>query len=156
MGRVYSVSSADVSVSATQDLLNLTATANMAFKLLRFECGQRSLATTWEAKPIRFRRVPATVTAGSGGSAVTPRPYNNGDAAATVTARANDTTAMTSSGTIVDLLTDMFVFFNGFLWVSTPRDEIIIAPSQGLAINMPTAPSGATNISCTAVIEEMF
>lgn len=156
MSRPYSINFSDVAVVATQDLINITATANMAFRLLRVEGGQRSLATSWEAKPIRIRRVPATVTAGSGGSVVTPRPLNNGDSAATITARSNDTTAMTSSGTIVDLLDDMFVFFNGFLYVPTPREDTIIAPNQGLAINLPTAPSGSTNMSFTAIVEEIF
>jgi len=128
----------------------------MAFRLLRVQGGQRTLGTNWEAKPVRIRRVPATVTAGSGGSTPTPRRLNFGDAVATITAHANDTTAMTSSGTIEDLLQDMAVFFNGFLFVATPREDIIIQPSQGLAINLPTAPSASTNMSWTAIVEELF
>jgi hypothetical protein len=102
-GRMYSINFADISVSASQDLINITATANMAFKIHRIELGQRSL-TAWESKPVKLIRLPATVTAGSGGSAVTPRPLNNGDSAATVTARANDTTPATTGGTATTLM----------------------------------------------------
>lgn len=49
---------------------------------------------------ISILRLPATVTAGSGGSAVTPVPMDDGDSAAGFTARCNDTTVATTSGSI--------------------------------------------------------
>lgn len=155
MSRVYSVSFADVSVSATQDLINLTCTASMGIRILRIEGGQRSLSS-WEAKPILVKNFPATVTAGSGGAAATPRPLRTTDAAATFTARVNDTTPMTSSGTATTLLTREFEFLNGFLWVPTPKEELVATISQGLNINMPTAPSGATSMSWTVIVEELL
>lgn len=156
MGRPYSISTGDVSVSASQDLINITATAAMAFDVLRVVVGQRSLATNWEAKPLRLRRMPATVTAGSGGSSLTPRRGIFGDAAPTITAHGNDTTPMTTGGTAEDLMQDMFVFFNGLLWVMTPREKLTITISQGLALNLPTAPSGASNMSATVWVEEIL
>jgi hypothetical protein len=154
-GRMYSINFADVSVSATQDLINITATAGMAFKIHRIELGQRTL-TAWESKPVKLIRLPVTVTAGSGGTTVTPRPMNNGDAAATVTAHANDTTAATTSGTATTLMARDWEFLNGFLVVFTPDERPVIAPSQTVALNLPTAPSGATLASGTILIEELF
>ena len=154
-GRMYSINFLDVSVSATQDLINITSTAGMAFKIHRIELGQRSL-TAWESKPVRLLRMPVTVTAGSGGTAVTPAKLNNGDAAATVTARANDTTAMTTSGSSAILMARDWEFLNGFLVVFTPDERPVIAVSQGVALNLPTAPSGATLVSGTILIEELF
>jgi hypothetical protein len=154
-GRMYSINFADVSVSATQDLINITATSGMAFRIHRIELGQRSL-TAWESKPVKLVRFPATVTAGSGGSAVTPAKMNNGDPAATVTSRANDTTAMTTSGTAVTIFARDWEFLNGFLIVFTPDERPVIAISQGVALNLPTAPSGATLVSGTILIEELF
>jgi hypothetical protein len=154
-GRMYSISFTDVSVSAAQDLINITATAGMAFRIHRIEGGQRTV-TAWEAKPLKLIRFPATVTAGSGGSTVTPVKLTNGDAAATVTARSNDTTPMTTNGTATILLTEEFVFLNGFLVVFTPDERPVIAPSQGVALNLPVAPSGATSMSFTLLIEELF
>lgn len=153
--RLYAVTMNAVAVSATQDLFNLTATANMAFKVHSIFLGQKTL-TTAEMKQIKCQRMPATVTAGSGGSVATPRPLNNGDSAAVVTARINDTTGMTTSGTAVDLYDDVWHFLNGLFWMPAPEQRPIIAPSQGFTVNLPTAPSGAMTVSGTVVIEELF
>ncbi len=154
-GRFYSISFEDVSVSAAQDLINITSTATMAWRLWRIMGGQRSI-TVFEAKPIRLRRFPATVTAGSGGAAVTPAPMGATATAATITARRNDTTAMTTSGTAVTLPTREFEFLNGFELVFLPDEAPVFTISQGCSINLPTAPSGATSMSWTAIVEELL
>lgn len=153
--RLYAVSFSAVAVSAAQDLIGLLATANMAFKVHYVELGQKTL-TSWEAKEITLRRNPATATVGSGGSAATPRPFNPGDAAATVTARTNDTTAQTTSGTQAILLARDWEFLNGFFWMPAPEQRPIIKPSEGFAINLGTAPSGSMTASGTVWIEELF
>lgn len=155
MARAYSVSIDQIAVSAAQDLFGLYAGANMAFRLLRIELGQRSL-TSWEAKPIKLIRMPATVTTGSGGTTPTPQKFNNGDAAATVTAHINDTVAMTTSGSASILFARTWEFLNGFFWLPTPREEIVIAPSQALAVNLPVAPSASMTVSGTIEFEEVF
>jgi hypothetical protein len=152
---MYSVNFAGVSVSAAQDLINITATANMAFKIHRIEIGQIGL-TAWAALPIKLVRLPATVTAGSGGSAVTPSRMNNGDLAATVTARANDTTPASTSGSASILLARDWELLNGFLVVFTPDERPVIAPSQAVSLNLPNAPSSATTVSATVLVEELF
>lgn len=154
-GRLYTISIADVAVSAAQDLINITATANMAFKLWRIELGQKTL-TNWEARGILVRRFPATVSAGSGGSAATPRPMSAGDPAATVTARINDTTPMTTSGTAVNLFARDWEFLNGFIWVPMPDERPVFGPSTGMSINLPTGPSASMTVSGFAVIEELY
>jgi len=154
-GRMYSVNFASVSVSAAQDLINITATSGMAFKIHRIEIGQTTL-TSWAALPIKLIRLPATVTPGSGGSAVTPSKMNNGDAAATVTARSNDTTPATTNGTATILLAREWELLNGFLVVFTPDERPVIAPSQAVQLNLPSAPSSATTLSATVLIEELF
>lgn len=154
-GRMYSINFAEVSVAAAQDLINVTAGAGMAFKIHRIELGQRSLAA-WEAKAVKLVRLPATVTPGSGGSGVTPAKMNAGDAAATITARANDTTPASTSGTATTLLSRDWEFLNGLLVVFTPDERPVIAPGQAVALNLPVAPSGAMLASGTLVVEELF
>src|ERR1044071_994781 len=110
--RLYTVQFNNVSISAAQDLFGLLATANMAFKVHWIELGQKTL-TSWEAKEVQLIRNPATVTVGSGGTAPTPQKVNNGDAAATVTARVNDTTSQTTSGTASTLWSREWEFLNG-------------------------------------------
>jgi len=154
LGRLYSVSFLDVAVVAAQDLINLTSTANMALEILRIEGSQRTL-TAWEMKPIKLVRNLATVTAGSGGTVATPQKINNGDAAATFTARANDTVAQTGT-TSSTLFASGFEFLNGYFKVWTPDERLIIAPSQGFAINLPTAPSASTLMSFSVLVKELF
>ncbi len=154
VGRLYSVNFLDVAVVAAQDLINLTATANMAFEVLRIEGSQRSL-TAWESKPVKLVRNLSVVTAGSGGTAPTPVKINNGDAAATFTARVNDTVAQTGTTSTI-LFSSGFEFLNGYFKVFTPDERLVIAPSQGFAINMPTAPSASTLMSFSVLVRELF
>jgi len=155
MGRFYTVSIDAVAVSATQDLFGLLATSGMAFKVHSLYLGQKTL-TTAEMKQITVRRNPATATVGSGGSAATPRPHVPGDAAATVTARINDTTPQTTNGTQAILYADVWHFLNGLIWMPAPEQRPIIKPSEGLAVNMATAPSGSMTVSGSLVIEELY
>ena len=154
VGRMYSVNFLDVAVAAAQDLINLTCTANMAIEILRIELGQRSL-TAWESKPIKLIRNLAAVTAGSGGTAPTPVKLNNGDAAATFTARVNDTTPQTGATSTI-LFSSGFEFLNGYFKVWTPDERLVIAPSQGFAVNLPTAPSASTLMSGSVLVRELF
>lgn len=153
--RLYSVSFADVAVAAAQDLINLTATANMGLKIHYIELGQRTLSA-WEAKNVILRRNPATVTVGSGGGAGTIRRMNPSDAAATFTARINDTTGQTTSSTAETLLARDWEFLNGFFWMPAPEQRPIIRPGEGFAIVLGTAPSASMTASGTAIVEELF
>lgn len=153
--RLYTVSIDAVAVSATQDLFGLLATANMAIKIHCIELGQKTL-TSWEAKELKLVRNPATATVGSGGNSATPRPLNPGDSAATFTARINDTTPQTTSGTQAILMSRVWEFLNGFFWMPAPEDRPIIKPSEGCALKLPTAPSGSMTVSGYMLVEELF
>jgi hypothetical protein len=158
MGRIYTASFDDVSISAAQTLFNVaTGTSgsplNMAVAIHMIVLGQRSL-TSWEAKPLRFTRTSGAYTISSGGASATPRPHNFGDAAATATARTNDTTS-NAAGTEVTLMTDEWVFLNNYLWLPAPEDRIILPPGQSFQLKLPTAPSGATSCSGSITFEEL-
>lgn len=153
--RLYTVSFTDVAITAAQDLFGILCTANMAIKLHCIELGQRTL-NTWEAKPIKLVRNQATATVGSGGSAVTPRAMNPGDAAATATARVNDTTGQTTSGTQEVLLSRDWEFLNGLFWLPAPEQRPIIKPGQGVALQLTVAPSASMTTSGYIQFEEMF
>lgn len=158
MGRVYTASFDDVSVSAAQALFNVaTGTSGspllFAVSIHSIVLGQRTL-TAWEAKPLRFTRTTGAYTPSSGGAAPTPRPHNPGDAAATATARTNDTT-QNSGGTTITLITDEWVFLNNYLYLPPPEDRIILAPGQSFQLVLPTAPSGSTSCSGSVTFEEL-
>ena len=155
MGRIYEISFQNVSISATQDLFNIAATSGMAFALHEIQLGQIT-QTSVENLQISLRRFTATVTNGSGGGAATPQKHTSGDAAATVTARINDTVVATTNGTATVIRPDTFSLLNGYFYLPAPEDRIIIAPSQNLIIRLDSAPAAARTMSGSAVIEELF
>lgn len=152
--RLYAVTFDNVAATAVQDLISVTATANMAIRIHEAAVGQIDL-TTVSSLRVALRRLPATVTAGTGGNAFTPVKLQNGDAAATATARINDTGVATTSGSATVIVADTFNVLNGFLWLPAPEDRIIIAPSQALVFSLLTAPTSC-HISGRVIFEELF
>lgn len=153
-GRIYSVSFQNVTVLAVQDLISVTCGATKIIAILSVNLGQIT-ATAVANTRIRLRYLPATVTAGSGGSVVTPRLFVPGDVAAVATSRANDTTQATSSGTAVDLWDDQWNIVNGFLWVPpVPSRPPVIGLSGAFVVSLDTAPASIVT-SGTVVFEEL-
>lgn len=163
VGRIYAITFAGVVVSAVQDLFGVLATANMAFAVHSIELGQvgmqpGSLAPAF--LPIKLKRWLPNLTAGAGGTVAAPEPYNYGDAAATITARVNDTTQMGSNVAAIALLARYWEVYNGFLWTPQPEQRPVIRPGQGLALSLDAAPPndiyGNVTMAGTMVVEELF
>lgn len=153
--RLYTATFTDVAITAAQDLFGILTTANTAIKIHCIELGQRTL-TSWEAKSVKLVRNPATATVGSGGTAVTPRLINPGDAAGTATVRANDTAGQTTSGTQETIFSRDWEFLNGFFWLPAPEQRPIFKPSSGLALQLVVAPSASMTASGYIEYEELF
>ncbi len=127
--RPYSVQFHNVSVSAVQDLIALYSGASMASELHGVVIGQVT-GTSVANLAISVKRLPASVTAGSGGAAATPQKINRGDGAATATARTNDTSQATTGGTAAVLHADVFNTVNGYQFFWPPADVPTIGPSE--------------------------
>jgi hypothetical protein len=153
-GRIYTVGFQNVTISAVQDMISITVGTSKIVAILSVNIGQVT-ATSVANQRIRLRYLPVTVTAGSGGSAVTPRPFVSGDAAVTVTARQNDTVQATTSGTAVDLWDDQWNVVNGFLWVPpVPSRPPVIGISGAFIVSLDTAPSSLVT-NCSVTLEEL-
>lgn len=154
-GRKYTVSFQNVAISAVQDVISLIAGSSKALALHHVNLGQITGVTVSNLR-MRLRMLPVTVTNGSGGSAPTPQKTNPSDAAATFTARANDTTQATSSGTAVDLYPDVFNTINGFVWYPPIIGHPPICPISGAFIlSLDTAPGSAITCNFAATVEEL-
>src|SRR5579862_160074 len=104
---VYSVPFKNVSISAIQDVIGIYAGSSKALEIHEVRLGQTTITTATQLR-LTLRRLPATVTAGSGGTTPTPIPQNKNDTAATFTAHANDaTTQASTSGTALDYTPDV-------------------------------------------------
>jgi len=154
-GRAYSVEFNNVAVSVVQDLIALYCGSSMACGLLGFVIGQIT-GTTVANLRIRVRRLPTTVTSGSGGGAATPRKAMQGDAAATATARINDTTQATTSGTAETLHSDVFNTVNGYQFFWPPNMVPTIGISQAAVLSLDQAPGAPMTMSGTLYFEELI
>jgi hypothetical protein len=154
MGRVYTVNFASVAVSTAQDLITIFTGAK-AVRLHSAVIGQTTAATVGNLA-VSIKRLPATVTAGSGGTTPTPQPVSPNDTAATITAHANDTTRTTTGGTAAVMVADVFNVINGYLYLPPDEDRIVVGPSQALVLSLDTAPGSSETMSGTITVEELF
>ncbi len=153
--RPYSVQFNNVSVSAVQDLIALYCGASMGIELHGIVLGQIT-GTTVQNLRVSVKRLPATVTPGSAGSAPTPQKIMRGDAAATVTARANDTVQATTSGAVATLHSDVFNTVNGFQFFWPPNDMPTIGLSEAAILSLDTAPVAPLVMSGTFYLAELI
>jgi hypothetical protein len=144
----------NITVSAVQDLLAVYAGTSKIFAVLYISIGQVTSGSVANQR-MRLRYLPATVSAGSAGSAGVFKPTRSGDPAATLTGRINDTTQASSSGTVIDLWSGQWNIINGFEWVPPiPSDPPIIGISGALILSLDSAPASlVTNASI--LVEEL-
>ncbi len=144
--RMYSVSFADVAVSAIQDIFQLSAASNVGVRIHQVRIGCE--ATVSEALRIRIARATAgTVTGGP-----TPRQLDTGFAAADSSWDINDLTPLTIGNILWE---DWFNLVTGFNYFPTPETRPFI-PGGGLfVINAPVAPAAAVDMSGTVIFEEI-
>jgi hypothetical protein len=154
MGRVYEAGFSAASISAVQDIFSIQSTSGMAFCVREIVLTQIT-AVTIEAWRMTLKRFSGGYTIGAGGSALTPAKHNFNDAAATCTARSNDTT-QTTGGTAVTIRPDGFNLINGYQYLAIPDKEIIISPSQAFVLSLDAAPAGTRVVNGAITFEELY
>ena len=154
-GRTYSIVFRNVNVSAVQDLCAAYCGASMAIELVSLTIGQIT-QTAVEILQISIKHLPATVTAGSSGSSYTPNPDTPTDAAATFTARINDTTPATTGGTADYKHEDTFNLVNGYQWIWPERARPSAKLSEALIFSLDSAPAALRVMSGSMKVRELF
>lgn len=112
---VFTIVCENVAVTAVQDVLAAYASSTKKLRLLAVELAANG-QTIVGNYPIRLRYLPVAVTAGSGGSLVTPRNVNPDGASPSFTAHSNDTTQAVTAGTALDYVASQFNPINGYYW----------------------------------------
>jgi hypothetical protein len=151
MGRVYSASFEEVTVSSAQDLFEVVAPADAAVEIHSWTITQSSDAGDAQAEmlPILVHRGTAT---GSGGTSVTASPKSLGDAAFGGTVEANNTT-QSVEGTF--LHAEAFNVQIGAYYLPPPEDRDEISPSALYIVELQAAPADALTVNGTVVFEEI-
>jgi hypothetical protein len=153
-GRTYVVSFSAVAVTAVQDFFYFKAASDKPISPAKVVISVDSSETNEQLK-ISMKRLPATVTAGSGGSAPTPEKTSPGQGSAGFTARINDTTQATSSGTAVRLTPEGWPSQGGFEYKPDVFERVQFSSSEACVFSLDVAPGSSVNVSGYAFIEEL-
>lgn len=160
LGRLYTVDFVAVSIIAQQDLFYIKPAAD---KICIIEAiylaASGGTADAGDAQEelldVELLYVPATVTAGSGGTAPTPQPKMINDSAASFTARVNDTTKATSSGTIVNRHPDGWNNRIPFVYAPPAEHRDIVANAAAVVFRLNTTPVDAILVSGSMCVREL-
>jgi hypothetical protein len=139
--RIYSAAFDNVTIAAVQDVFYLKAGAANGIEIHHVQLGAGAVTGAAEIR-LRLKRLPATVTAGSGGSAPTISTTDSGDTkAATATARANDTTQATTSGTAVIILPWQWNVLGMFEYLPAPEDREVCQAAEAFVLDVAATPA---------------
>lgn len=155
MGRIYTGFFENVAITAVQDLFSVQVPADVLCRLWEFGIFQTSDVgdAAEEILRIRIRRQTGAFTVGSGGSAVTMVRAHEGDAATSLTVRANDTTPALATFEDLPILGWNVRIPLEKLW--TPESAPTFFASSELIIDLPAAPSDSLTTSGYITVEEL-
>lgn len=163
MGRIYAVpfNGTVTTAGGDVDLWSLQAADDIPIRLRGFTLGQLSEVgdTAEEGLRITVKYLPATFTAGSGGSSVTAVASGSDPGGSTwgFTARVNDTTVATTSGTAI--VRDEFAWNNRNSpyehWYPDLEFCPIARQTHGIVIRMETTLADDMTFSGVAWVEEL-
>lgn len=155
-GRVYTVVFANVSVSAVQDLFELTPADDKPIEIIGMTLAQNGNSDVGDAAEelLRFSIIRGNTTGGSGGTAPTPRPMKRTDAAAGFAAEVNNTT-QASAGTGVTLFTDTFNVRAGYqIWFPDGCEPDAGQGDTTIRVSLDAAPADAITLTGTLFVRE--
>jgi hypothetical protein len=160
IGRLYSVVFAAVSVSLQQDLFYIKPAADKICIIEAVYLGTSGgVADAGDAQEelfdVELIYLPATVTASSGGAAYTPSPVAINDSAAGFTARINDTTKATTSGTAAIRHPDGFNNRVPYVYVPPAEHRDLVANAAAMVFRLNTTPADAILLSGDMRVREI-
>jgi len=155
-GRIYTVVFGAVSVSAAQDLFEITPADDKPIEIVGLKITQVGSSDVGDAaeEMLRFSIIRGHTTGGSGGSAPTARPVKRSDGAAGFACEVNNTT-IASGGTSVILDEDAFNVRVPYInwWPPGTEPEATQADTT-LVVRLNSAPADAITLSGTLYVSE--
>ncbi len=149
----YTATFSAVTIAAIQDLFEIIVPAGKV--ILLHEVGFTTDATATTKQRVRIKRLPVTVTSGSGGSTTSPvamfSPFDN---SSVTTVDINNTTQATTSGT-AELIIDEYADLNlGWIYDPIPTRIPVFSAGEAVVVDFPAAPSSLT-VSGNIIWEEL-
>lgn len=149
---IYQVNMNAVAVTAAISLIQLKAGTAHICEILRAWCSQSNQTTSAQQRiQILRKTVAATVTS------FTPIKLRPGDATAgSVGGTAATGTNASVEGTDGDILIpDAFNVLNGWLYIPTPEERIVVEPGGIVAIKFPAAPGSSMTVTAGLIFREV-
>jgi hypothetical protein len=160
IGRLYSVVFAAVSVTAQQDFFYIKPAADKICIVEAIYIGTSGgTADAGDAQEelydVELMYVPATVTAPTAGTTVTPSPVAINDSAAGFTAIVNGTGKATSTGTIVARHPDGMNNRIPYVYCPPAEHREIVANAAAIVFRLNTTPADAILLSGDMRVREI-
>lgn len=156
MARTYMVPINAVTVSAAQDLWQITPVAGKPVKILGLVLGQSSDVGDAASETLNLKISRGWATTGSGGTDLTTTapPVDPSDAAAGFNAKINNTT-VASAGTEVKLFADTFNTQAGYQMQFPEGCQPGCSSTTGVILTVTiSAPADSITLSGTLIVEE--
>lgn len=153
MGRMYSAQFNGSAATAQVDFFELNAPSTASLVLHRVEITQSTEAGDAQDEMLTVLIKRGATTSGSGGATPTAAELFSSAAFGGTVETMNTTKA--TAGTIVTLYSAAFNVRAGFLYVPTPEERIVIAPSGRLTVELATTPADSITFNGTIVFEAL-
>lgn len=163
MAYIYSVSMEDQTVVADETLVCLRTASALSsrasvIEILRAWCGQKGTAT---GQNLGIKIAQKASAFGTFTSA-TPSPHFIGGPASGLTgstsvaaASAGTDGSAEGAGTVTTIIADDFNNLNGYLWVPTPEERIIVPTDTAIILKLIGTPTTLTNWSAGMTYREI-
>jgi hypothetical protein len=163
LGRVYTFTFVGVGIAAQQDLFYIKPAADKIVVVEAVYLSNVGIAADAgdaqeELWDLEILRLPATVTVGSGGSASGTGSLNavaGNDATAGFTARSNDTTKATTSGTLRVLHADGWNIRIPYVWLPPPEHRHSVANAEAIVVRLNSTPTDSVTCNGTLIAREL-
>lgn len=154
MARQYAVTFTAVTVSAAQDLFEITPADDKPVRLLGLTFGQTSDVGDAASENLSLTVQRGYTTSGSGGSSPTPAPLDGIDTAAGFTAETNNTTVATT-GTAAILHSDVVNTQAGYAYFWPEGMQPQASQANTTIVVRLTAPADSITASGTLYVQEV-
>ena len=145
MSRIYTAQFNGVAVTAQQDLFEIVAPSTGVVLIHELGLSQLTEIKDAEEEMLLILLKSGQTTTGSGGSAPTKVPRLFGDAAASATVAANNTTKATA-GTIVTHYNWHWNVRVPFQMIWTPETRPVLSPSRRGTVELATTPADSVTV----------
>lgn len=163
LGRAYAFTFVNTAIAAQQDIFYIKPAADKICLIEAIYLSNVGIAADAgdaqeEILDVEIVRVPATVTVGSGGSASGTGTLNAlavNDTAAGFTARSNDTTKATTSGTLRVLHGDGWNVRIPYVYLPPPEHRPLVANAEAIVFRLNSTPTDSLTCNGTIIVREI-